>query len=55
MIVRKYRERKRGMWKEFGKEQNKKDLMAEFQTEMGGKDWYRCGTRYEEGRQGAQL
>jgi hypothetical protein len=34
MIVRKYRERKRGEKRIFGKERNKKDLMDEFRSEV---------------------
>jgi hypothetical protein len=34
MIVRKYRERKRGKEEIFGKEKNKKELMDEFRSEV---------------------
>jgi hypothetical protein len=49
MIVRKYRERKRGAGIFLAKEKNKKDLMSEFQTELGRRSWYQYGTRYEGG------
>jgi hypothetical protein len=44
MIVRKYCERKRRRATNFAKEQNKKDLMDQFRTEMAEMDWYQCGT-----------
>jgi hypothetical protein len=48
MIVRKYCERKR--WGEgiAAKEQNKRDLIKEFRSELEEWDWYRCGTKDRE-------
>ncbi len=49
MIVRKYCERKRADESICVKEQIKKDLMAEFRSEVRERDWYQCGTNRKEG------
>jgi hypothetical protein len=46
MIVRKYRERKRPKKVIRGKQKTKKDLIAEFRTEVADGNWYRSGTNH---------